>query len=98
VQAVAGPRYFSLARQAQHFENARFGWMAILITIQSCLGAIACLYISHDAAAVVPLAIGAAVTMGSNALFIALASAKVCLIGFYISVLVNCAFIVMGWL
>jgi hypothetical protein len=79
--------------QAENFENARFGWMAILLTFQSCLGAIACMYISQSNSSIVLLAICAAITMGSNALFIALAKPKVCLGGFYISVILNTLFL-----
>lgn len=78
-------------RQALNFEKARFGWMAILLTFQSCLGAVACMYLSQTEANLLLLALCAAVTMGSNALFIALAKPKVCLAAFYFSVIINTA-------
>jgi hypothetical protein len=83
-------------RHAAAFEKARFGWMAMLITFQSCLGAAACMYILKNDASVFVLATCAAVSMGSNALFIALAKAKVAMAGFYISVLVNTIFLIMN--
>ncbi len=94
---VAEPIYLirMFNKQADNFEKARFGWMAMLLTFQSCLGAVACMYISQAGASVVELAVCAAITMGSNALFIALAKPKVCLTGFYISVILNIIFILM---
>ena len=83
-------------KQAKNFESARFGWMAILITIQSCLGAVACMYILKGNSSIVMLAICACITMGNNALFIALAKPKVCLIGFYISIFLNTIFILQN--
>ena len=77
------------------FENARFGWMAILLTLQSCVGAVACMLISQDGSPVFSLALCAAITMGSNALFIALASPRLCLAGFYLSMAVNTVLILM---
>ncbi len=83
-------------RQAENFEKTRFGWMAMLITIQSCLGSVACMYILQGKASVVVLALCAAVTMGSNAIFIAQANAKTCLIGFYISLVLNSVFLLQN--
>jgi hypothetical protein len=83
-------------RQAVAFEKARYFWMAIMITLQSCLGAIACLYILQNNASTFTLSACAALSMGSNALFIGLAPAKWCLIGFYLSILFNTIFILMN--
>lgn len=83
-------------KQTQNFENARFGWMAFMITAQSCLGSIACGYILQNHASIVMLGICAAITMGCNALLIALASPKVCLIGFYLSIVLNTFFILVN--
>lgn len=82
-----------LNKHANDFENFRFGWMAILITIQSCLGAAACMYILQNNPSVIVLAICACITMGSNALFIALANPKVCLTAFYLSIILNTIFL-----
>ena len=76
-------------RQVLSFEKARWGWMAMMITIQSCIGSIACMFISYNHGHTALLATCAALSMGSNALFIALAPARLCIIGFYLSVLVN---------
>lgn len=92
-EAIYPIRLFN--RQAENFEKSRFGWMAILITFQSCLGSVACMFISKADAPVWMLATCAAVTMGSNALFIGLAKPKVCLAGFYMSVILNTTFLLL---
>lgn len=76
-------------RQAERFENARFGWMTIYLTIQSCWGAAACMYILQNKGNDLMLVSCAAVTMASNSMFIAQAHAKWCLLAFYGSVVVN---------
>ena len=83
-------------RQATAFEKARYFWMAIMITLQSCLGAVACLYILQNNASTFVLAVCAALSMGSNALFIGLAPAKWCLIGFYLSMALNTIFLLLN--
>ena len=35
-------------KQQQAFESGRFGWMSLLLTLQSCLGAAACMYILEN--------------------------------------------------
>lgn len=80
-------------RQVEKFEASRFGWMAIYITAQSCLGSIACMYILKNNASDIMLATCAAITMGANAVFIAQGSGKWCLLSFYISILLNLLFI-----
>ena len=77
-----------LDRQAAAFEFNRFALMAILITFQSCLGSItAMLSLQQDN--YFTLAVIAAVTMGANAVFIAQGSAKMCMIFFYATVIIN---------
>jgi hypothetical protein len=83
-------------KQATTFEAGRFGWMAILIMAQSCLGSAACMYILKNNASTFTLATCAAITMGANAMFIALAKPKICLIAFYISVILNTVFIIQN--
>jgi hypothetical protein len=78
-----------LDRQAAKFERSRFAWMAMLITFQSCLGSITCASILQNHSSDVALATCAMLSMGSNALLIALAPPKWCLVGFYLSVFVN---------
>jgi len=80
--------------QAEKFEKSRFGWMAIGITIQSCLGSIACGFILQNNAHVIVLATCASITMASNAVFIALGSGKLCLSMFYLSIFLNTIFII----
>lgn len=82
--------------QATKFEEARFGWMAIAITIQSCLGSIACMFILQNNASDIMLALCAAITMACNAMFIALAPGKWCLGSFYLSVFLNVIFILLN--
>lgn len=83
-------------KQVAKFENARFGWMTIYITAQSCLGAIAVMYVLQNNANDILLSISAAITMASNALFIAQAPGKWCLITFYLSVLINALIILFN--
>jgi hypothetical protein len=77
------------AKQAEALETNRFGWMALMIMVQSCIGSIACMYILRNDAGDLMLAACAAVTMGSNATLIAQANAKLCLAVFYLSIVVN---------
>lgn len=77
------------SRQAEKFEAARFGWMTILITFQSCLGSVACMYILQNTVSDWLLAVCSVVTMSANAMFIAQAPAKYCLSVFYLSVFTN---------
>ena len=74
-------------RQADNFEKTRFGMMAIYITIQSCLGGIAAMYVLQNDGNVFLLATAAALAMAGNAVFIAQASAKACLAFFYLNVI-----------
>jgi len=75
-------------KQAMKFEETRFAGMAILITAQSCWGSVATMF-ALKAENVVLLAICAAITMASNAAFIAQANAKWCLRIFYASIVTN---------
>lgn len=74
---------------AEKFEQTRFGWMALLITIQSCLGSIACMFILQSNASDVQLISCAMITMACNAIFIAQGPAKWCLSSFVLSVVIN---------
>lgn len=78
-----------LDRQAGQFEKTRFGMMAIYITIQSCLGAIAAMYVLQNHANILFVATAAALAMAGNAVFIAQGSAKLCLGMFYLNVIGN---------
>ncbi len=89
----ANPNFFE--KQVLKFDNARFAWMAMGITLQSCLGSVACMYILKNNGGDVPLILCATVTMASNAFFIAQAPSKWCVGGFYLSVILNAIFIVM---
>lgn len=81
-----------LAKQEATFEENRFGAMTIMITFQSCLGSIAAmLCIQNDLWLLVSVV--AVLTMSSNAMFIAQADAKPCILTFYLSVIVNAGII-----
>jgi hypothetical protein len=82
--------------QAIKFEKARFFWMALYITAQSCLGSVACGFILQNNANEFMLGACAAVTMGSNAVFIALGSPKLCLTVVYLSFILNTIFILIN--
>ncbi|MBW7866689.1 MAG: hypothetical protein H3C31_00020 [Brumimicrobium sp.] len=75
-------------KQEATFEKYRFGLMIAMLLFQSCIGSIAAMYaINHE---IWPLmSLSAALSMGSNAMFIAQAKANVCLITFYLSVVIN---------
>jgi hypothetical protein len=79
-------------KQLIDFENARFGAMTLMITLQSCLGSIAAMF-SLMTNNFVSLGIIVFVTMTSNAAFIAQLNAKWCLRFFYLSIIVNCIII-----
>jgi len=83
-------------KQAASFESARFGWMAMAITLQSCLGSVACMFIQQNNASVFMLIACAGLTMGSNAMFISLAPPKWCVASFYLSLFVNTVFILIN--
>lgn len=80
-------------KQAEKFEKSRFGWMAMYMTAQSCLGSIACLYILQNKASDVILVLCAVITMACNAIFIAQGPGKWCLASFYLSIFANSLFI-----
>jgi hypothetical protein len=94
--AFPGVRAQWFAKQAAAFETSRFGWMALMIMVQSCVGSIACMYILRSGASDLILAACAAITMGANAALIAQAPGKACLAAFYISVIANTAFILLN--
>lgn len=75
-------------KQAVLFEERRFGAMALMMTAQSCWGSVVAMY-ALKADNIVFLAICTALTMASNATFIAQSPAKWCLSIFYISVITN---------
>lgn len=83
-------------KQVSKFENARFFWMTIYLTAQSCLGSIAAGFILSNDANVLILCTCAAITMASNAVFIAQGPGKVCLLTFYSSMLLNTLFIILN--
>ena len=83
-----------IKKQEEWFEHSRFGAMTLMITFQSCLGSVAAMY-ALKLDNVVILATVAALTMASNAMFIAQAGARYCLITFYASIIINSLFLVL---
>lgn len=82
-------------RQEEAFEETRFGRMVIYLTFQSCVGSIAAMLAIKSHAGDWALITAAAITMWSNSMFIAQASAKWCLIIFYLSLLINTTLILI---
>lgn len=97
MQGIDNKNLSILDRQAINFEKARFFWLAVMLTSQSCLASIACAFILKNQTGVLELCICAALAMGCNSLFIAQASAKACIVAFYLSVVVNAAFIITNF-
>lgn len=82
--------------QANNFEKSRFGWMTIYITFQSCLGSAAAAFILQNNASVWMLGSCAALSMASNAAFIAQGDKKLCMAIFYLSIITNSIFIIIN--
>lgn len=80
------------AKQEAYYTKYRFGLMIAMILFQSCVGSLAALMaIKFDNWFLVSVA--AALSMASNAMCIAQAKANVCLLTFYLSVVINSAII-----
>lgn len=82
-------------KQEVAFDETRFGHMVIFLTLQSVIGSIACMYNLENRGSDFLLALSAAMTMWSNAMFISQAKAKWSLIVFYASMIINLAIIVI---
>lgn len=83
-------------KHVQWFEESRFALMTMMITLQSCLGSIACMYIFQNHASDFQFILCTMVTMTANAMFIAQGPAKVCLASLYTSIFVNLTFILLN--
>lgn len=84
-------------KQADKFEESRFAAMTIMLTAQSCWGSVAALWsLKNDNLFL--LALGAMLTMASNAAFIAQGPAKWCLGIFYASVITNLIILVVNFI
>lgn len=84
-----------MERQIEWYDTNRFGLMTVFITAQSCLGGIAAMYILQGGASNLLLSICSMVTMGANAMMIAQASAKACLLTVYGAIMVNLVLIAL---
>ena len=82
-------------KQEIAYDETRYGHMVFYLTFQSCLGSIAAMYTLETNGNIFWLILAAAITMGANAMFIAQASARTCLLTFYASVLINVAIILI---
>lgn len=83
-----------LDKQMALFEKSRFGLMALMLTAQSCIGGVAAMFIMQNGMNVVELCIVSMATMGANAVMIAQADAKTCIVSFYISNIISIGFII----
>lgn len=86
-----------IAKQEENFDRNRFGAMTMLITLQSCVAALA----TATSIAVdnwLFVSIVAVVAMASNALFIAQTNAKSCLYTFYASMIVSTIVLLVNWM
>lgn len=82
-------------QKAIEFNEKRFASMTWMITVQSCLGSIAVMYILMQPN-ILLLSICAIITMASNAAFISQAPAKWCLSLFYSSIIINSLLLIFG--
>ena len=80
--------------QVEEFETSHFGRMVVFLTLQSCVGSIACMLGIQAGAGDWALILGAAITMWSNAMFIAQTGTKLTLGVFYASLIINTALII----
>lgn len=83
-----------LLKQEATFERHRFGAMTVMLTFQSCLGSVAAMVCMQKDLWLF-VGIIAFLTMASNAMFIAQAEAKPCILTFYLSVVAS-ALIIAG--
>ncbi len=84
-------------KRAQNIEDVRFGVLAMYNALQSCVGSIAVMTILQNNAGIFLLGTVTALTMASNSAFIAQGSVKLCLLLFYLSVLINTLIIIFNF-
>lgn len=82
-------------KQANWFEASRFGAMTLMMTFLSCYGSIGAMY-SIKNQFYIGLVVAAVVTMASNAAFIAQVSSKICLVFFYLGLVINTFIIIVN--
>lgn len=83
-------------KQEADFDRTRYGHMVLLLTFQSCLGSVACMYNLQNVDSLFLLIVSATITMWSNAMFIAQSQAKWSLLVFYASVIINTAILIFS--
>jgi len=82
-------------KQELWFETSRFGAMTFMMTFLSCFGAVGAMY-SIKNQFYLGLIMAAIVTMSSSVAFIAQISSRLCLLFFYIGLLINALIIVIN--
>ena len=81
-------------KQVEQFDKNSYGMMGFYLTLQSCLGGIAVMYLLQSYVAMWVLMPCAIITMMCNALLISQASTKWSVALFNISILVNTFYII----
>lgn len=81
-------------QQVAQFDTASYGMMGFYLTLQSCLGGIACMYLLMSYVPVWVMMPCAMVTMLCNALLISQASTKWSVILFDLSIIINTFYII----
>lgn len=88
MNAHKSPKSNWFENQIEFYTENPFGAMAMLITLQSCVGSVAAA-LSLEKDHLEPLVLCAVITMMANAVCIAQAPARLCIWSLYISVIVN---------
>lgn len=81
-------------QQVEQFEGASYGMMGFYLTLQSCLGGIACMFLLMSYVPVWVMMPCAMVTMLCNALLISQASNKWSVFLFDLSIIINTFYII----
>jgi len=82
-------------RQEIWFESSRFGAMTLMMTFLSCFGAIGAMY-SIKNQFYLGLIVAGVITMASNVAFIAQISSRLCLLFFYLGLIIDAIIIVIN--
>lgn len=85
-----------LAKQEGYYENGRIGHLVVMLTSQSCLGAVSG-YLSIINDNMTLACIGLTLCFASNAIFLANMKPKVAILGFLASVVYS-GFVLLMWL
>lgn len=83
-----------LNQQIAQFESASYGMMGFYLTLQSCLGGIACMFLLQSYVPIWVMMPCAIITMMCNAFLISQASTKWSVILFDLSIIINTFYII----